>query len=186
MRCLSFLLLVSFLLVGDPTRAQHAALPVAATTAAPPTADEVLKEARRVAAKEGKNVLILFHASWCGWCHKMQRAMEEPAMKPLFEQHFVIRWLTVYESPNKKALENPGAEDLLKKHKGADLGIPYFLVFDAKGALLGDSQRAPGENVGCPAQDNEVAHFIGLLRRTTRLTPAELAAIEDRFKKNKS
>ncbi|GAB4092320.1 thioredoxin family protein [Flaviaesturariibacter terrae] len=152
---------------------------------APPTAAEVLKEARAVAAKEHKNVLILFHASWCGWCHKMQKAMEEPDMKLLFEKSFVIRWLDVYEQPPKKALENPGAEDLLKQYKGNDLGIPYFLLFDARGNKLADSQKAPGQNIGCPAEEDEVAFFVEVLKKTTKLTPDELQLIAGRFKKNK-
>ena len=152
----------------------------------PATAAEVLAEARAVAAKENKNVLILFHASWCGWCHKMQRALEEPEMKPLFDKSFVVRWLDVYEQAPDKARENPGAEDLLKQYKGNDLGIPYFIVFDAQGTKLSDSQKVPGQNIGCPAEPDEVAYFITVLKKTTKLTEPELQAIAERFRKNKS
>jgi thioredoxin-related protein len=150
-----------------------------------PSASVVLADARRIAAKENKKVLVLFHASWCGWCKKMEKAMEEPALKPLFEKNYVIRWLTVYESPNKKGAENPGAEDLLKQYKGNDLGIPYFLIFDAKGKMLADSQKAPGENVGCPAEADEVAYFTSVLKKTTKLSEGELQVIAERFRKNK-
>jgi thioredoxin-related protein len=38
---------------------------------APASADEIMKEAFAVAKTTNKKVLIMFHASWCGWCHKM-------------------------------------------------------------------------------------------------------------------
>lgn len=150
-----------------------------------PSADQVLAEGSKVAAKEKKNVMIIFHASWCGWCKKMDKAMNEPEMKPLFEKNYVIRHLTVYESPGKEKLENPGALDLLKKYKGADMGIPYFLVFSPDGKMLADSQIKPGENVGCPADDNEVEFFTAALKKTSRLSDSQLKEIGERFKKNK-
>ncbi|TCJ17473.1 thioredoxin family protein [Flaviaesturariibacter flavus] len=151
-----------------------------------PSADAVLAEARKVAAADKKKILVLFHASWCGWCKKLEKALDDPEMKPLFQKNYVIRWLTVYESPNKKALENPGAEDLLKQYKGNDQGIPYFLVFDGKGKMLADSQKSPGENIGCPAEPDEIAHFVKVLRKTGQFTDSELQQIAERFKKNKS
>jgi thioredoxin-related protein len=149
------------------------------------SASDVLADARKVAAKENKKVLVLFHASWCGWCKKMEKAMSEPEIKPLFDKSYVIRWLTVYESPNKKGEENPGAEDLLKQYKGNDQGIPYFLIFDAKGTMLADSQKSPGENIGCPAEADEVAYFVSVLKKTAKLSESELQAIAARFQKNK-
>lgn len=159
---------------GDPTE-----------VAALPSAEAVLSEARKVAAADKKKVLLLFHASWCGWCKKLEKALDEPEIKPLFQKNYVIRWLTVYESENKKALENPGAEDLMKQYKGNDQGIPYFMVFDAKGKMVADSQKSPGENIGCPAEPDEIAYFVGVLRKTGQFTDGELQRVAERFKKNK-
>src|SRR6266516_3751161 len=81
----------------------------------PKTTDEILKEATMQAAKSNKNVFIIFHASWCGWCHKMDTAMNDNTVKSFFDDNYIIRHLTVYESKGKEHLENPGALDLLKK-----------------------------------------------------------------------
>jgi thioredoxin-related protein len=150
----------------------------------PLSTNEILKQASEQAAKENKNVFILFHASWCGWCHKMDTAMNDPSVKDFFEKSFVIKHLVVYESPKNKHLENPGSLDMLTKYKGNDEGIPYWMVFDTKGNMLADSQASPGNNTGCPATKEEVAHFIKVLQRTTSLNSVQLAVIEKRFLKN--
>lgn len=158
----------------------------------PPSADDVLKQASTQAKTEKKKVFVIFHASWCGWCRKMDTAMADPAISRFFNDNYVIRHLVVFESPAKKNLENPGAEDLLKKYKaGADVSIPYWMIFDKDGKLLADSKaRAEGggletgENTGCPATEPEVAHFIKVLKQTSPLKPDELALIQKRFRKN--
>ena len=160
---------------------------------APATADDILKEAYTVAAKEKKNVFILFHASWCGWCHKMDTAMNDNSVKKFFTDNYVIRHLVVYESKGKENLENPGALDLLKKYKGDKQGIPYWLIFDKNGKLLADSKLRPedggletGDNTGCPASEKEVAHFIKVLKQTSPLKDAALSVIEKRFRENEN
>lgn len=155
-------------------------------------ANDVLKEAYQQAAREKKNVFLMFHASWCGWCHKMDTAMNDRSVKKFFDDNYVIRHLVVYESTDKKNLENPGALELLTKYKGNDQGIPYWLVFDKNGRLLADSQVRPegsgpsvaGKNTGCPASPEEVAHFIRVLEITSSLNPEQLAVVKARFLKN--
>lgn len=162
-----------------------------ATAQTPLSADAVMTEAYAVAKKENKKVFVMFHASWCGWCHKMDAAMNEPAMKKFFDDNFVIRHLVVLEAEGKKNLENPGGAELMKKYYGDKSDIPYWLVFDVNGNLLADFKlRAEGggpdtgNNVGCPAREDEVAYFIDVLKKTTKLKEADLTLIAQRFRKN--
>jgi len=156
-----------------------------------PSANEILKNAFQVAAQENKNVFIIFHASWCGWCHKMDNSMKDETCRNFFEDNFVIRHLVVDESGDKKNLENPGAEELRKKFYGDGQGIPFWLLFDKDGKLLADSKiRAEGQgsesgqNIGCPAAINEVDYFISLLGKTSKLNTAQLEIIRKRFRQN--
>jgi thioredoxin-related protein len=84
----------------------------------PPPADKVLKEAMQRAGREHKNVFIIFHASWCGWCHRMDSIMNSAACKKLFNDNYVIEHITVMESKDKKSLENVGGEEVMKKYNG--------------------------------------------------------------------
>lgn len=161
------------------------------STAQSPSADKILKEAYQQANKENKNVFIIFHASWCVWCHKMDTSMNDPSCKKFFDDNYIIRHLVVSESKDKKQLENPGAEELKNKYNGEGHGIPFWLIFDKDGKLLADSKMRgvgdgpeKGENAGCPATEKEVAFFIEILRKTSRLGQAELEIISKRFRKN--
>jgi thioredoxin-related protein len=154
------------------------------------SAETILKNAYARADKEKKNVIIIFHASWCGWCHKMDTAMNDKSVRKFFTDNYVIEHLVVDESKDKKDLENPGAADFRKKYGGDGQGIPFWLVFDKEGKLLADSKIKPGtttpdgDNTGCPASEKEVDYFVKVLKQTSKLTDAELDVVRKRFRKN--
>lgn len=158
-----------------------------------PSTESVMTKAYAQATKEHKNVMVIFHASWCGWCKKMEASMNEPELKKFFDDNYVIARLDVMENKGKENLENPGALAFMTKYKGEKSGLPFWFVADAKGNKLADSQIRPegasldtyGENVGCPAQENEVAFFAKILKNTSKLNDKQIAMISERFAKNK-
>lgn len=162
-----------------------------AANAQPAHADEVIREACKLAAKENKNVFIIFHASWCGWCHKMDASLNDPVCKEYFDNNYIIRHLVVNESKDKKKLENPGAEAVKIRYNGEGQGIPFWLIFDKDGNLLFDSiirvnneGQDKSENAGCPATEKEVNFFVDVLSKTSKLELAQLEKIRQRFRKN--
>ncbi len=166
---------------------------VASVTAqpAPSSAGDILKEASLQAAKENKNVFVMFHASWCGWCHRMDNSMNDEVCKNFFDENYVIRHLVVDESKDKLHLENPGAKELKVKYHGDGQGIPFWLVFDKDGNLLSDSKMRKegdgpekGDNTGCPANEKEVTYFIEVLKKTSSLNKEQLEIIRKRFREN--
>lgn len=159
----------------------------------PAPAAVVMKQAYAQAKKENKKVLLMFHASWCGWCKKMDASLEDASCKKFFDDNYVIAHLDVLEQPAKANLENPGSLDQLKAFKGEKSGLPFWVILDTKGKLLADSKirpagaslDTPGESMGCPAAENEVAYFLKLLKSTSKLTDDQLAVIGKRFAMNK-
>ncbi|MGD0584008.1 MAG: thioredoxin family protein [Bacteroidales bacterium] len=159
----------------------------------PDSASVVLKNAYKQAATEKKNVMVVFHASWCGWCKKFEASINDSTCKDYFARSYVICELTIMESKGKENLNTPGAIDIYNKNGGSG-GIPYFLIYNSKGKLLADSKMKPAGakaddkpvNIGCPASAEEVAAFVEILRKTSKITDKEVTAVTERFKKNKS
>ncbi len=176
---LLFLLIVPFLLTYCAPKETDGPLP----------AEDIVKMAMKQAKKEKKNVIIMWHASWCGWCHRMDTLMNDPQIKEYFEANYVVEHLVVMENGEKKALENPGAMEMMIAYNGEKSGIPFWIILDKKGELLADSFMRPegvgldepGKNTGCPAQQEEVDHFITVLNETANISDEGLKKIAGKF-----
>ncbi|BEV04076.1 thioredoxin family protein [Chryseobacterium gambrini] len=148
-------------------------------------ADVVLNKALTEAKSKNKNVLLMFHASWCKWCHVMEKNMNLPETKPIFDKKFVTAYVDVQEMGEKKKLENPGGEALMEKYKGKDAGLPFWLVLNPKGEVLADSFNDKNENLGCPSTAEEVDVFVAKLKKSSKMNDKELQTVKQTFlKKN--
>jgi thiol-disulfide isomerase/thioredoxin len=132
-------------------------------------ADAVVKQALETAVKQDKKVLVMFHASWCGWCKKMDANMSDPRVKAYFEDSFVITHITVQETPKNKTLENPGGKEIMDSYGGQYAGLPFWAILDNSGDVLTNANDENGDNLGCPATPEEVAAFIKKLKEHTAI-----------------
>jgi thioredoxin-related protein len=155
-------------------------------TGSPEKAEKVLTTALQQAGGAHKTVLLIFHASWCGWCKRLDAALESAELKSIMDEHYVIIHLDVMENAAKKGLENPGGNEMLAKYGGAKSGIPFFVFFDAAGKKLADSNVMPkDQNIGYPGSPEEIVGFEKLLTQTAaRMTEEQRGRIVAYFKKN--
>ena len=142
-----------------------------------PTADQVLAPAKAKAAAEHKAIFVHFGASWCVWCRRLDALLDRPDIKPVFEKYFIPVKLVVQEHDKNKALENPGADALLK-NLGGPAGLPYSAFLDAKGALIVNS-KLKGENIGYPGDPSDIDWFIQMMKKAApNMSPDDLKTIE--------
>ena len=144
------------------------------------SADEIMTKAKIEAKSGKKNIMLIFHASWCGWCKKFDKAMDASLVKSFFDANYVRLHFTVKESEKNKDLETVGAENYLKKFAGEKSGLPFWVILDEDGKLVGSS-IVNGNNLGCPADKNEVNEFITVLNKTAKVIKAPEEKIKEVF-----
>jgi thiol-disulfide isomerase/thioredoxin len=146
---------------------------------------ELITKAQNDAKKGGKNVLVIFHASWCGWCHRFDKFLDTTEEGKLVKGGLEVVHITVLENdPKQKVNENAGGLDLMEKLGGKDAGLPFMAIIDAKsGKMITNSMfTAPGKdkasNTGYPAEPQEVAHFNKMLEMgAKKINPADRAKV---------
>lgn len=152
--------------------------------ALPQASSKVLARAEAQAKAEGKNVLVIFHASWCGWCKRLDKFMEDDKIKPIFDDNFVTVKLTVQEDEPHKMMENPGGLEVMDALGGRDAGLPLFAILTPTGKTVVTSMmevagKKPA-NTGFPAADEEIAHFVTMMQLgAPKATPDQILAMKD-------
>ncbi len=154
----------------------------------PAPAKEILNTALKQAEQSNKHVWLIFHASWCGWCKRLDKMLDDQEVKAVIEKHYVVTHLDILESQQgkKDSLENPGGVDIATNLGGEKSGLPFFAFLDAKGNKRADSNVMPnGQNMGYPAAKEEIEKFGNLLQKTApRMTKQERALVLAYLEKN--
>jgi thioredoxin-related protein len=89
-----------------------------------------VEQAKIIAKKENKNILIQAGGNWCSWCRLFHKFAKENKMVDSILKADYVYVLANYSKENKnetffKAYKNPGR-----------FGYPAFLVLNADGELL--------------------------------------------------
>jgi hypothetical protein len=152
------------------------------------TATDLFAQAKDEAKAEHKNILAVFSASWCGPCKLYERFLENPQMKAITDEVFVIQRFDVGERPNSGHSDTPGAVALRTTLGAADEpGFPFIVMTDNNGNPIVYSYRNgdTNSNVGYPALPEEIDWYIEMLKRAApSLSPADLAATRDWLRKH--
>ncbi len=139
------------------------------------TAAKVVEAGLARASSEDKRVFLHFGAPWCGWCHKLDDFLAREEIAGVFGKDFVDVKVDVDRMVGGKEIE-------AKYRKNVNEGIPWFVILDAKGQPIADADGPKG-NIGYPAAPEEIAHFIGVLKKSAkRIDDKEIDAIEKALK----
>jgi thioredoxin-related protein len=151
------------------------------------TADRLLRAAEATAHSQQKNVLLMFSASWCAPCHRLQSFLVDPAIRPIFDRYFVKLIVISGERPNDTRHQNtPGAEQLLDSLHDTDTNLPLIVMLSSSGKVIVDSVRpvyGPSNihaNIGYPESPSGIDWFLEMLRRAApSLTSNESSTVQN-------
>lgn len=153
----------------------------------PKSADVIMKAALKEAKANNKNVMVIFHASWCSWCRRLEKATESAELKSIFKDNWVITHLDVMERKGKiDSLENPGGQALMKKYGGEKAGLPFIAFLDKNGKKIANTMAMPDKsNIGYPGSKEEIEIFGKVLKSASKkITDKQIAEIKDYLTKN--
>ncbi|MCA9169392.1 MAG: thioredoxin family protein, partial [Planctomycetales bacterium] len=134
----------------------------------PLDAQKLLDDALAKATQENKRVLIQETATWCGPCHRLSRLLSHNRQ---WEQDYI--WVKIDQRWT-------GAADVMERLRaGAEGGIPWFAILDAKGNKLATSNLPDsGNNIGFPAEPSGAEHFANMLKSTKiRMSDEEIETL---------
>ena len=135
-------------------------------------ADAVLKDGLDQAKSSGRKVFLHYGAPWCGWCHKLEDWMAQEDIASTFAKDFVD-----VKIDQDRMLGAKEVEETYQMPKNS--GIPWFVVIDPTNGKVLSTSTGPDGNIGYPAKDSEIQHFMGMLEGAHKnLTAAELERIK--------
>jgi thioredoxin-related protein len=143
--------------------------------AKPVDAEKLLADSLSRAAKQEKLVFAHLGAPWCPWCIRLDDFLARKEIAEIIRTDFIDLKIDVDRMTNAKDI----VQRLRKEPEG---GIPWIVILDAKGKALTTSDGPKG-NIGYPAEPEEISHFIGMLKKTTkRMTAEQIGQIEKALK----
>jgi hypothetical protein len=148
-------------------------------SAAERPANEIFDDALGKAKQENKQVFLVFGGPGCVWCKVLDGFLQSEEVKPIFAKYFVVTHLQLGDD----ATSNAGAGEIHQKFKPVG-GIPFHLFVKPDGTAIVDSkENGNGNNIGYPAEPNEIKWFMTMLERAApKMTADERGVIEAKLK----
>ncbi|MEX2016299.1 MAG: thioredoxin family protein [Candidatus Hydrogenedentales bacterium] len=128
-----------------------------------------LQEGLTQARAQNKALFVDFSTEWCGWCKRLDELLSHPDVAPIINRHLVV--LKIDQE------KMTGGESLRKEMDKGSGGVPWYVILDGDGNEIISANR-DGKNIGYPAREQEMAHFIAMIEKAgPNITDEEKATL---------
>jgi thioredoxin 1 len=135
---------------SDPTRLQQPTSTSKVIYAPGIDAHAEIRQELALAAKQHKNVLIVFGANWCYDCHVLDLAFHRPDVESVLQKSYEVVHVDVGEGDKN--------QDLMQRYQvPMKKGIPALAVLDGNGKLLYSQQGGEFEKARALAPEDVLA-----------------------------
>ena len=111
----------------------------------------------------------------------LDKFIEAEEVKPILGKYFVVAHLTLSDK-----VGNAGASKVLDKLGGNNQGLPFFAFLNGKGELIVNSRRNGADNIGYPAEPNEIDWFMVMVKKAApTMSEAEAKVLETKLRNYK-
>jgi hypothetical protein len=147
-----------------------------------PSAHDVMAQTEATAKAQHKAILLDFGASWCGNCHLFERFLNDPAIHPIIDAHFVtVTLITGEHDGDTRHANTPGGQAYEDSIGGKNAGWPYIVMLNSSGVPIVDSFRPTPKgksSIGYPDSPAEVDWFMHMLQKAVpSLSPQDDATV---------
>ena len=145
---------------SDPTRLQQPTSTSKIIYAPGIDAHAEIRQALALAARQHKNVLVVFGANWCYDCHVLDLAFHRPDVETVLQKNYEVVHVDVGEGDKN--------QDLMQQYQvPMKKGIPALAVLDSNGKLLYSQQGGEFEKARALAPE-EVLAFLNKWKPVVR------------------
>jgi thioredoxin 1 len=135
---------------SDPTKLQQPTSTSKVIYAPGLDAHDEIKQALSEAAKQHKNVIVVFGANWCYDCHVLDLAFHRPDLEGVLQRSYEVVHVDVGEGDKN--------QDIMQQyHVPMKKGIPALAVLDPSGELLYSQQGGEFEKARSLAPEDLLA-----------------------------
>ncbi len=140
-------------------------------TIPPENAEDLLRAALQKAARDRKKVFVVLTGTLCGPCHRLLDFLEQ--RQDVLSQDYVIAAINMDRTTHvKEVVQQVGYPS------DPMTGVPWWAILSPEGKPLVTS-NGPKGNIGFPSKNEEIEHFLKMLRQTsTHISAEQFKAME--------
>lgn len=140
----------------------------------------LITEALTKAKEQNKYIFVNYRSTSCDLSEKMNVQMNNETCKSLFDDNYIVVDILV---PKEKAASYFQKSSIVSEDKNEikSSGFPFWYILDSHGNFIEVSMNVNDESVGYPITEKEVDDFIGVVRKTSKLSEANLDMMANSF-----